>query len=266
MAVVALAYGVVIQRSLWYPVNLLAAVAMPEMAQAGPAELRAFDLTALSSGSSRTALISMLAGLLYAVILPMLARRHMLWGGLVAPLLWTGVLWAVLGLDQPGPERARGLGLVHRVPDRLRPRRGVVVCAGRAHRDPADLAPRRARRHRRRRARPRAREPRTAEPASGPRGARRCVDVLASPAAMRCPGTRRRRRARSCPPRSWPSTRSTRRNCAGCHGADGRLGAAAAAQRSRLPRAGARRAAAHDHRARAFRAPSHAGLRAERGR
>ena len=29
MAVVALAYGVIVQRSLWYPVNLLAAVAMP---------------------------------------------------------------------------------------------------------------------------------------------------------------------------------------------------------------------------------------------
>jgi hypothetical protein len=45
--------------------------------------------------------ISILAGLLYALILPMLARRHMLWGGLVAPLLWTGGLWAVLGIVNP---------------------------------------------------------------------------------------------------------------------------------------------------------------------
>ena len=52
----------------------------------------------------------MLVGLLYAVILPMLPRRHMLWGGLIAPLLWTGLLWALLGVDQPGAERAGGLG------------------------------------------------------------------------------------------------------------------------------------------------------------
>ena len=101
MAIVALTYGVVMQRSLWYPVNLLAAVAMPEMAHAGPAELRAFDLTALIIGIVAHGAISILAGLLYAVILPMLARRHMLWGGLVAPLLWTGGLWTVLGIVNP---------------------------------------------------------------------------------------------------------------------------------------------------------------------
>ena len=101
MAVVALAYGVVVQRSLWYPVNLLAAVAMPGMAQADTAQLRAFDLTALIIGIVAHGVISILAGLLYAVILPMLARRHMLWGGLVAPLLWTGGLWTVLGIVNP---------------------------------------------------------------------------------------------------------------------------------------------------------------------
>ena len=101
MALVALTYGVVMQRSLWYPVNLLAAVAMPGMAQAGVAELRAFDPTALIIGIIAHGVISILAGLLYAVILPMLARRHMLWGGLVAPLLWTGGLWTVLGIVNP---------------------------------------------------------------------------------------------------------------------------------------------------------------------
>ncbi len=101
MAVVALTYGVVVQRSLWYPINLLAAVAMPGMAEAGVAELRAFDLTALILAIIAHVVISILAGLLYALILPMLARRHMLWGGLVAPLLWTGGLWTVLGIVNP---------------------------------------------------------------------------------------------------------------------------------------------------------------------
>jgi len=101
MAVVALAYGAIVQQSLWYPVNLLAAVAMPDMAQAGLAELRAFDGTALILGIIAHGVISVLAGLLYAVILPMLPRRHMLWGGFVAPLLWTGSLYALLGVINP---------------------------------------------------------------------------------------------------------------------------------------------------------------------
>jgi hypothetical protein len=101
MALVALAYGAVFQHSLWYPVNLLSAVAMPAMAQASLTELRAFSMSALIIGIVAHGLISVLAGLLYAVILPMLPGRHVLWGGLVAPLLWTGGLWAVLGVINP---------------------------------------------------------------------------------------------------------------------------------------------------------------------
>ena len=101
MAVLALAYGLIVQRSLWYPINLLSAVALPALAHASLAELRAFSLLALVIGTIVHGLISVLVGLLYAVILPMLPRRHMLWGGLIAPLLWTGLLWAVLGIVDP---------------------------------------------------------------------------------------------------------------------------------------------------------------------
>ena len=101
MAVPALAYGLIVQRSLWYPINLLAAMALPAMARASLAELRAFSLTALVLGVVVHGVVSALVGLLYAVILPMLPRRHMLWGGLIAPLLWTGLLWAVLGVVNP---------------------------------------------------------------------------------------------------------------------------------------------------------------------
>ena len=101
MAAVALAYGLLAHKSLWYPVNLLAGVAMPSMASADMAELRAFSAAALIIGLVAHVLTSMLVGLLYAVILPMLPRRHMLWGGLVAPLLWTGLLWALLGAVNP---------------------------------------------------------------------------------------------------------------------------------------------------------------------
>jgi hypothetical protein len=101
MAVVAVAYGLIVQGSPWYPINLLSAVAMPLMAQGTVAALRTFSLPALLLGIVVHGVISVLAGLLYAVILPMLPGRHLLWGGIVAPLLWTGGLWAVLGLINP---------------------------------------------------------------------------------------------------------------------------------------------------------------------
>lgn len=101
MAAVALAYGILVQRSPWYPINLLAAVAMPAMSQADLAALRAFNGPALALGIVAHGVISVLVGLLYAAILPTLPRRSVIWGGLVAPLLWTGLLWAVLGVINP---------------------------------------------------------------------------------------------------------------------------------------------------------------------
>src|SRR6266480_4257558 len=44
MAIIACLYGLVAHGSLWYPVNLLAAAALPSLADAGPAELKAFHM------------------------------------------------------------------------------------------------------------------------------------------------------------------------------------------------------------------------------
>jgi len=101
MAVCAAIYGIVVQGSVWYPLNLLAAIAVPRMAEADVATLRAFDGVALAVGLVTHGVTSVLVGALYAAILPLLPRRHLLWGGLVAPLLWTGLLWATLGVIDP---------------------------------------------------------------------------------------------------------------------------------------------------------------------
>jgi hypothetical protein len=45
--------------------------------------------------------VSLLVGLLYAVILPTLPRYPVVWAGLVAPLLWTALVWSTLGLVNP---------------------------------------------------------------------------------------------------------------------------------------------------------------------
>jgi hypothetical protein len=101
MALCAASYGIVVQRSVWYPLNLLAAIAVPRMADADVTTLRAFDGLAFIVGVVAHGMISMLVGALYAAILPLLPRRHLLWGGLLAPLLWSGFLWAVMGVIDP---------------------------------------------------------------------------------------------------------------------------------------------------------------------
>ena len=102
MAIVACAYGLVAYHSIWYPINLLAAAALPAMAQADLAQLQAFNGTAFGVALLSHGAISLLVGLLFAVLLPMLpSRRAAFWGSLMAPLLWSALVWATLKLINP---------------------------------------------------------------------------------------------------------------------------------------------------------------------
>jgi hypothetical protein len=102
MAIVACAYGLVAYHSIWYPINLLAAAALPSMAQADLAQLQAFNGTAFGVALLSHGAISLLVGLLFAVLLPMLpSRRAAFWGSLMAPLLWSALVWATLKLINP---------------------------------------------------------------------------------------------------------------------------------------------------------------------
>jgi hypothetical protein len=102
MAVVASAYGLIFHASIWYPINLLAAAAMPSLAQADPAQLKAFNGVAFIMALISHGVISLLVGLLFAVLLPMLpSKRAAFWGSLMAPLLWTALVWATLRLVNP---------------------------------------------------------------------------------------------------------------------------------------------------------------------
>jgi len=101
MAVVACAYGVIAHGSPWLPINLLAGVALPGVEQASLEELRGFDMGALLLATLTHASISLLMGLVYAALLPMLPGRPLVWGGIVAPLAWTGLAWASIGILDP---------------------------------------------------------------------------------------------------------------------------------------------------------------------
>jgi hypothetical protein len=101
MAVLACLYGLLKQGSIWYPINLLAATTYPASAPASPAILNAFHPTAFFIALFIHLFTSLVVGLLYGAMLPMLPRRPILLGGLIAPILWTGLLHSILGLINP---------------------------------------------------------------------------------------------------------------------------------------------------------------------
>jgi len=101
MAVVALAYGIVSQRGIWYPVNLLAAMLLPNLEDMTGVELERFNGTALVLGLAIHSIVSAGAGLFYSILLPTLPRFPVVWGGVVAPLLWTGAIYGFMGVLNP---------------------------------------------------------------------------------------------------------------------------------------------------------------------
>src|ERR1700683_3402632 len=101
MAVLACLYGVLKQRSIWYPINLLAATIYGQSLQLTLATLNGFHLGSFVVASFIHLLTSLLVGLLYGAMLPMFPRRPILLGGVIAPILWTGLLHSMLDLINP---------------------------------------------------------------------------------------------------------------------------------------------------------------------
>jgi hypothetical protein len=101
MAVLACAYGVLKAGSIWYPINLLAAVVYAESMKLEPAQLYAFHADAFVIALVLHGLVSVLVGLLYGAMLPMFTHRPIVLGGLIAPALWSGILYSTLGLLNP---------------------------------------------------------------------------------------------------------------------------------------------------------------------
>src|SRR5271156_4159137 len=101
MAALACAYGVLKTGSIWYPINLLAAVVYRESLRLGPTQLYSFHADAFVIAFVLHALVSIFVGLLYGAMLPMFPRRPIVLGGLIAPVLWSGLLYTILGLLNP---------------------------------------------------------------------------------------------------------------------------------------------------------------------
>jgi hypothetical protein len=99
MAVLAMIYGIASKHGIWYPINLLAAGFFP--ARDTAAQIAAFHWDSFVIAVAVHLVTSLVVGLLYGAMLPMFPRRPILLGGLVAPLLWSGLLHSILGIIDP---------------------------------------------------------------------------------------------------------------------------------------------------------------------
>lgn len=101
MAGVAMFFGIVSQGSVWYPINLLAAAAIPDLASASVQTLRQFSGAGLIIGIVIHFSTSYLVGVIYAVMLPMFPRRAFWWAGVSAPIVWSGLIASGMELVNP---------------------------------------------------------------------------------------------------------------------------------------------------------------------
>jgi hypothetical protein len=99
MAVLAVLYGIISGHGIWYPINLLSAGFFP--ARVTTAQIAAFHWDALMAATIVHLICSLLVGLLYGAALPMFPRRPILLGGVIAPILWSGLLHSILEALDP---------------------------------------------------------------------------------------------------------------------------------------------------------------------
>jgi hypothetical protein len=97
----AVLYGLIAYHSIWYPINLLGGAGVAGWNNPTLDEITHFRLSALITAIIIHSVGSLLIGLLYGAMLPMMPKRPILLGGIIAPVLWTGVLHSALPLINP---------------------------------------------------------------------------------------------------------------------------------------------------------------------
>lgn len=99
MAILAVLYGMISGHGIWYPINLLSAGFFP--ARVTTEQIAAFHWDALIIATILHVICSLLVGLLYGAALPMFPRRPILFGGVIAPILWSGLIHSMLEALDP---------------------------------------------------------------------------------------------------------------------------------------------------------------------
>jgi hypothetical protein len=103
MAIPAVLWSWASGHGFWYPINLVAGLISPAVGYLDVAELGAFHEQLFFVAAAVHAVLCTIFGVLFAL----LSRRlppiptPIAWGGLVLPLLWTGVSFGLMGIVNP---------------------------------------------------------------------------------------------------------------------------------------------------------------------
>jgi hypothetical protein len=103
MAVPAVLWAAASGHGFWYPINVLAGMVHSAPGTVTPAELGAFHAEWFFIAAGAHAVLSIVFGVLFALLVPRLPfiPGPVAWGGLVLPLLWTGYSYALMGIANP---------------------------------------------------------------------------------------------------------------------------------------------------------------------
>ncbi len=101
MVIPAEIYGVLRYHSIWYVVNLLGGAGVGGWVDPTVEEMRHFRLSAFVTANIIQGATTLLVGLLYGAMLPIWPRRPILLGGIIAPVIWTGLLHSVIDIVNP---------------------------------------------------------------------------------------------------------------------------------------------------------------------
>jgi hypothetical protein len=103
MAVPAVLWSWASGHGFWYPINLIAGIISPAVGKLDIAELGMFHEQLFFVAAAVHAALCAIFGVLFALLstrLPPIASP-VAWGGLVLPLLWTGVTFGLMGIVNP---------------------------------------------------------------------------------------------------------------------------------------------------------------------
>jgi hypothetical protein len=100
MAVPAVLWATASGHGFWYPVNVLAGMVLSGPGAAPVAELGNFHGDWFAAAGAMHVVLSTAFGVLFALVSPRLPAipAPIVWGGLVLPMLWTGISYGLMGV------------------------------------------------------------------------------------------------------------------------------------------------------------------------
>jgi hypothetical protein len=103
MTVPAVLWAAASDHGFWYPINVLAGMVRHGPGSLGGAELGSFHADWFLAAGAIHAVLSIGFGVLFALVAARLPPMPapIAWGGLVLPLVWTGITYALMGVVNP---------------------------------------------------------------------------------------------------------------------------------------------------------------------